>query len=100
MTLSRRNFCTAVGAVLAVGTGRFAWADQESSAYKIVAETDRRRILESAEKYLPIEAGTFTPFRFPKSPGGRTTFFRQPAIFGPTRRNQIGPTTTRTAKAN
>jgi hypothetical protein len=100
MTLSRRNFCTAVGAVLAAGTGRFSWADQESSAYKIVAETDRRRILESAEKYLPMEAVTVTAFRSPKSPGGPHDFFSQADYFWPNPKNPDGPYINRDGQSN
>jgi hypothetical protein len=99
MTLNRRKFCTAVGAVLAARTGRIAWADQESSAYKIVVETDRRRVLQSAEKYLPMEPVTVTAFRSPKSPGGPHDFFSQADYFWPNPKNPDGPTSTGTARA-
>ncbi len=100
MTLNRRKFCTAVGAVLAARTGRIAWADQESSAYKIVVETDRRRVLQSAEKYLPMEPVTVTAFRSPKSPGGPHDFFSQADYFWPNPKNPDGPYINRDGQSN
>src|SRR6266567_6949181 len=92
MTLNRRKFCTAVGAVLAARTGRIAWAEQGSRAYKIVVETDRRRILQSAEQYLPMEPVTVTSFRSPKSPGGPHDSSHKPTISGrPASRLQRAP---------
>src|SRR6266851_3842657 len=100
MTLNRREFCTAVGAVLAARTGRIAWADHESSAYKIVVETDRRRVLQSAEKYLPMEPVTVTAFRSPKSPGGPHDFFSQADYFWPNPKNPNGPYINRDGQSN
>lgn len=98
--LSRREFCTSIGAVLAVGMGKVAWAERESSGYKLVVKTDRRRILQAAERYLPMEPVTVTAFRSPKSPGGPHDFFSQADYFWPNPKNPDGPYINRDGQSN
>ena len=69
-------------------------------AYTLVAETDRGRIMRSAEEYLPIEPLTVTASRSPKSPGGLHDFFSQADYFWPDPANPGGPYVNRDGQSN
>lgn len=99
MTVSRREFCAAVGAMAIVAAQKM-WAAENLSAYKIVAETDRARILDSARKYLPMEVLTITAFHTPDSAGGPHDFYSQADYFWPDPKNPTGPYINRDGQSN
>jgi hypothetical protein len=100
MTLNRREFCAGVAmATIAVRT-RTAWAASESTGYQLVAQTDRSRILQAANQYLPMAPVTITAFRSPKSPGGPHDFFSQADYFWPNPKNPDGPYINRDGQSN
>lgn len=99
MTVSRRAFCAALGAMAAAATQKM-WAAEDPSAYKLVAETDRQRILDAARKYLPMEPLTITAFHAADSPGGIHDFYSQADYFWPDPKNPNGPYINRDGQSN
>ncbi|HEV2215530.1 MAG TPA: alginate lyase, partial [Terracidiphilus sp.] len=63
----------------------------ESEAYRLVAATDRERILKAAKKYLPLEPVTITAYPAPGSPGGVHDFYSQADYFWPNPKDPNGP---------
>jgi hypothetical protein len=100
MAFSRREFCAGVGAVAMMGVSGELWSESGSDAYKLVAKTDRDRILKAAGEYLPIKPVTITAFRSPKSPGGPHDFFSQADYFWPDPKNPDGPYINRDGQSN
>ncbi|WP_035356729.1 alginate lyase family protein [Edaphobacter aggregans] len=100
--LNRRLFCAGLGATIAARQSVLAWARQrpESGTYKMVAEVDRSRILQAAEKYLPEDPVTVTSFVSPKSPGGPHDFFSQADYFWPNPKDPNGPYINRDGQSN
>jgi hypothetical protein len=98
--LNRRFFCAGVGATFLVNRNGIAWATQENSTYKMVAEIDRTRILKAAEKYLTIKPVTITSSVSPKSPGGLHDYFSQADYFWPNPKNPDGPYINRDGQSN
>lgn len=76
------------------------WAAEDPSAYKLVAETDRQRILDAARKYLPMEPLTITAFHPADSPGGIHDFYSQADYFWPDPKNPNGPYINRDGQSN
>lgn len=99
MTVSRREFCAALGAMAITATQKM-WAAENLSAYKMVAETDRQRILDAARKYLPMESLTITAFHAADSPGGLHDFYSQADYFWPDPKNPNGPYINRDGQSN
>jgi len=100
MRLNRRNFCTGISAAFLTGAPSLSWAKPDSSAYEIVAQTDRSRILRAAKQYLPLSPVTITSFRSAKSPGGPHDFFSQADYFWPDPKNPNGPYINRDGQSN
>jgi hypothetical protein len=100
MVLTRRNFCIAVGGAVIATSSRHLWAAPASAAYRMVARTDRGRILQAAKEYLPLEPVTITAFRSPKSPGGPHDFFSQADYFWPDPKNPDAPYINRDGQSN
>lgn len=100
MTFTRREFCAAIGAVAVMGASRGVWAAEASAAYRMVAQTDRDRILRAARAYLPLKPVTITAFRSPKSPGSPHDFFSQADYFWPNPKNPGGPYINRDGQSN
>ena len=99
MPISRREFCAAVGATAITATQKI-WAETNESAYKIVAETDRQRILDAARKYLAMEPQTITAFHAADGPGGLHDFYSQADYFWPNPKNPAGPYINRDGQSN
>jgi Alginate lyase len=101
MRLTRRTFCLGAAATALMGLSvRKGWGMRESAAWQMVAETDRRRILDGAREYLPLEVLTITAFSSPKSPGGLHDFFSQADYFWPDPKNPNGPYVNRDGESN
>jgi hypothetical protein len=100
MKLTRRELCAGAGAVVIAGLSEKIWAVDHSAAYRMVAQTDRGRILSAAREYLSIEPVTITAFPSPKSPGGLHDFFSQADYFWPNPQNPEGPYINRDGQSN
>jgi hypothetical protein len=97
MLWNRRDFC------LSAVAGLFApkaLASSESTGYRLVAQTDRARILRAAQQYLSLAPVTITSFHSPKSPGGLHDFFSQADYFWPDPKNPHGPYINRDGQSN
>ncbi|HEX4166481.1 MAG TPA: alginate lyase family protein [Bryobacteraceae bacterium] len=70
------------------------------NAYRLVAKTDRERILKAASVYLDLPPVTITSFRFDLSPGGPHDFFSQADYFWPDPKNPNGPYINRDGQSN
>src|SRR5271155_811439 len=81
-TLNRRRFCgLGAAAVVWAAIRSPAWglaaevAGGGDDGFRLVAETDRQRILSAADSYLALEPATITSFPSGKSPGGPHDYF-------------------------
>lgn len=102
--IGRRAFLKSSTAACLVSAFQIASAREpraaESAAYRLVAGTDRVRILEAAEKYLPLEPVTITAFPAPGSPGGLHDFYSQADYFWPNPKDPNGPYINRDGQSN
>ena len=84
--MDRREFCKALNAAL-VAANVPVWAqratDRKDAAYRLVAQTDRKRILKAANAYLSLPIQTITSYPSDRSPGGPHDFFSQADYFWP-----------------
>lgn len=72
----------------------------EPDAYRIVASTDRRRILSAAERYESIAPVTITAYPAKGSAGGLHDFYSQADYFWPDPKNPNGPYINRDGQSN
>ncbi|MEO6802914.1 MAG: alginate lyase family protein [Granulicella sp.] len=100
MTISRRTFSTGAGAFLAAAGSRACWAQPRSSAYRMVANVDRARIVRNGQQALALEPVTITSFRSSKSPGSLHDFFSQADYFWPNPKDPDGPYINRDGQSN
>jgi Alginate lyase len=101
MRLTRRRICSGAAATALAGVFvRETWGVRGSAAYRMIAETDHRRILDGAREYMPLEVLTITAFSSPKSPGGLHDFFSQADYFWPDPKNPDGPYVNRDGESN
>src|SRR6202042_3677951 len=99
--VNRRLFCKAMAALsLDVAAWSEPGARPAGGAYRLVAETDRARILKAAEDYLAARPETITRFPSSKSPGGVHDFFSQADYFWPDPKNPNGPYINRDGQSN
>jgi Alginate lyase len=93
--IDRRSFLKAVGATGCATAAGFAWAmpahAPESDAYRLVAKTDRKRILEAGAKYLKNTPQTITAFPTKRSAGGLHDFYSQADYSWPNPKDPNGP---------
>jgi Alginate lyase len=99
MAVSRREFCAGLGAMVVAATHKIR-AAENLPAYKIVAQTDRKRILNAARKYLSMEPLTITAFHAADSPGGPHDFYSQADYFWPDPKNPNGSYINRDGQSN
>ncbi|MGC2213691.1 MAG: alginate lyase family protein [Silvibacterium sp.] len=99
----RRNFCKAVLAA-AISARVPAWAqpaaNRKDAAYRIVAQTDRKRILSAAAAYVLRPNLTITSFPSGSSPGGLHDYFSQADYFWPDPKDPGGPYINRDGQSN
>jgi hypothetical protein len=102
-SFDRRAFCKALSAA-AITTNLPAWAfsapDQKNAACRLVAHTDRKRILKAANTYLASPVRTITAYPSDRSPGGRHDYFSQADYFWPDPKNPDGPYINRDGQSN
>ncbi len=72
----------------------------KSDAFRLVAETDRKRILEAANKYISQAPLTITAFPAPRSAGGLHDFYSQADYFWPNPKDPNGPYINRDGQSN
>lgn len=100
MRFTRREFCAGISSMAVATSSRQLFAERRSAAYRLVAQTDRRRILKAARSYLPLEPVTITAYPSPKSPGGLHDFFSQADYFWPNPKDPNGPYINRDGQSN
>jgi hypothetical protein len=79
------------------------WASsraQRDEGFQLVAEVDRRRILDAARRFVSIMPSTITAFPSAKSPGGAHDFFSQADYFWPDPAKLDGPYINRDGQSN
>src|SRR5580704_8172263 len=102
--LSRRRFleATAAAGCLTSASFTFCLSDQpeKSDAFRLVSETDRRRILEAAARYVSQAPITITAFPAKHSAGGLHDFYSQADYFWPNPKDPNGPYINRDGQSN
>jgi hypothetical protein len=102
--IARRRFLKAAGASAFAAAASFSWGRSNSpitsDAYRLVAETDRKRILSAAEEYVSQSPITITAFPAKRSAGGLHDFFSQADYFWPNPKNPSGPYINRDGQSN
>jgi hypothetical protein len=103
-TLGRREFLKMTAAGSFAEAARLAWGlprqAKGSDAFRLVAETDRRRILEAAAKYVLQAPLTITAFPAGRSAGGLHDFYSQADYFWPNPKDPNGPYINRDGQSN
>jgi hypothetical protein len=79
---------------------RGAASRRESRAYRLVASTDRERILSAAERYVSVQPVTITAYPAKGSAGGLHDFYSQADYFWPDPKNPNGPYINRDGQSN
>jgi hypothetical protein len=102
--LNRRQFLQAAAATGCGAAICPAWglprASKKSAAFKLVAETDRERILTAGSRYLSLPPVTITAFPAKRSAGRLHDFFSQADYFWPNPKDPNGPYINRDGKSN
>jgi Alginate lyase len=101
--MDRRDFCKALSAaVLAANVP--AWAqpatNRQDPAYRLVAQTDRNRLLKAAKSYVKLPIRTVTAYTSDRSPGGPHDYFSQADYFWPDPKNPNGSYINRDGQSN
>ncbi len=100
----RRTFlkaATATGCASAAGVvWSLPWQSGQSDAYRIVANTDRKRIIAAATTYLSQAPSTITSFPASRSAGGLHDFYSQADYFWPNPKDPNGPYSNRDGQSN
>ena len=101
--INRRLFCKLCTAA-AIATGSRSWGESATvrgeDGYRLVAETDRQRILKAAAAYVELQPATITSVPSSKSPGGLHDFFSQADYFWSDPKNPNGPYINRDGQSN
>jgi hypothetical protein len=102
--LDRRRFIHLAGAASCVAPTAFAWGrprdSEQSVAYRLVAKTDRARILSAAARYVTESPLTITAFPATRSAGGPHDFYSQADYFWPNPKDPAGPYINRDGQSN
>jgi hypothetical protein len=102
--LDRRRFLHLSGAATCGVVSALAWGlpgdAEHSDAYRMVARTDRSRILEAAAKCVKEAPLTITAFPTARSAGGLHDFYSQADYFWPDPKNPAGPYVNRDGQSN
>jgi hypothetical protein len=104
LTLDRRKFLKVAVAAGCATYANFDWSQSHqamaSDPYRLVAKTDRQRILSAAEKYVSLTPLTITAFPSTRSAGGPHDFFSQADYFWPNPKDPNGPYINRDGQSN
>lgn len=102
--LGRREFVkVAAGAGLALGATAGLGIQpslNDADGYRLVARTDRERILRAAQEYLVLKPVTITAFPADRSAGGLHDYFSQADYFWPNPQDPNGPYVNRDGLSN
>jgi len=102
--LDRRKFLTTAAAAGCAALVPTAWASTnrstESDAYRLVAATDRERIVKAAAAYVTQMPITITAFPAKHSAGGLHDFYSQADYFWPNPKDPAGPYINRDGQSN
>jgi hypothetical protein len=93
MVVDRRSFLKTVLAAGCSASTSAAWGllrEEKSAAYRLVAETDRKRIVGAAHQYVSQSPLTITAFPAKRSAGGLHDFYSQADYFWPDPNNPNG----------
>jgi len=100
----RRNFLKKAAAAGFASAVRVAWGSSkrptQSKAYRLVAVTDRHRIIAAATKAVSQSPLTITSFPTTRSAGGLHDFFSQADYFWPNPKDPNGPYINRDGQSN
>ena len=101
--IDRRSFCKTLSAA-AISANAPAWAqivaERTSTAYRLVADTDRKRVLKVADASLLLPIETITAYPSDRSPGSLHDYFSQADYFWPDPGNLRGPYINRDGQSN
>jgi hypothetical protein len=93
--ISRRTFVKTASAAACLNAANLIFSlsshPEESDAFRLVAETDRNRILEASDQYVLQTPLTITAFPASGSPGGLHDFYSQADYFWPNPKDPNGP---------
>jgi hypothetical protein len=93
--LNRRRFVTTAGVAGSFALLSRSWGQKGhaagSATFQMVASTDRKRILEAAEKYVSNSPQTITAYPTKRSAGGLHDFYSQADYYWPDSKNPDGP---------
>ena len=102
--LDRRAFLNAASATVFAAVAHPASAKSsqaaESEAYRLVARTDRNRVLHAASEFVSQPPLTITAFPAIRSAGGLHDFFSQADYFWPNPKDPNGPYINRDGQSN
>ncbi len=102
--MDRRLFLKTATAACCVSGFRIALGDatrrKVSDAYRLVAVTDRERILTAAKRYVSLQPVTITAYPAKGSAGGLHDFYSQADYFWPDPKNPNGPYVNRDGQSN
>jgi Alginate lyase len=101
--ISRREFCAGAGALLAsaaVSRSALARSSAANTENIHIAEIDRKRILDAAQRYLKEEPITITANSSPRSAGGKHDYFSEGDYWWPDPKNPNGPYIQRDGMSN
>ena len=98
----RRQFCAALlQGAFTLGIQRRASAAMSfNSAYRMVADVDRQRILQAASAYLALPPASITAYPSDKNPGSKHDYFSQADYFWPDPAHPDGPYINRDGQSN
>jgi hypothetical protein len=104
LAIDRRLFLKTATAACCVSGFRIAYGDatarKDSDAYRLVAVTDRQRILTAAKRYVSLQPVTITTYPAKGSGGGLHDFYSQADYFWPDPKNPNGPYVNRDGQSN
>src|SRR6185437_3217203 len=101
MHWQRRDFLRIAAAAALARSLRPLWAEkQRSSAFRMVADVDYRRVVTAARTYLADPPVTINAFPAPHGPGGLHDFYSQADYFWPNPKNPNGPYINRDGQSN
>jgi len=101
--MNRRGFLKTAGVAGCATAFDVAWGQRtpgHSATYKMVAGSDRKRILAAADLYILREPMTITAFPTTRSAGGLHDFYSQADYFWPDPKNPTGPYINRDGQSN
>lgn len=103
-SLNRRTFLKAVVSTSFATAVDGAWSSPrkpaETASYKLVAASDRERILAPATRYVSLTPATITSFPTSRSAGGPHDFYSQADYFWPNPKDPDGPYINRDGQSN